>query len=152
MAATAANPTSSASPTPSRQLPVSTSSTSVPDDDIAPGSVQPVVSVNQDGERQLELMRWGFKLPDRLLFNARSEGIETSKFWKDAFLKGRVIVPADSIFEWKEVPKGQKKPNYEFTLTGRSPLAWRVSGNSGRTRRPISGSAHSPLSLESRMN
>jgi hypothetical protein len=28
-------------------------------------------------------------------------GIDT-KFWKDAFLKGRVIVPADAIFEWKE--------------------------------------------------
>ena len=89
-----------------------------PEDDIAPGSIQPVVSINQDGERQLELMRWGFKLPDRLLFNARSEGIESSKFWKDAFLKGRVIVPADAIFEWKTMPNGQKKPKYEFTLTG----------------------------------
>jgi putative SOS response-associated peptidase YedK len=28
-----------------------------PEDDIAPGSIQPVVSINQDGERQLELMR-----------------------------------------------------------------------------------------------
>ena len=93
-----------------------------PEDDIAPGSIQPVVSINQDGERQLELMRWGFKLPDRLLFNARSEGIETSKFWKDAFLKGRVIVPADAIFEWKEMPKGQKKPKYEFTLPGQEPF------------------------------
>jgi putative SOS response-associated peptidase YedK len=92
------------------------------EDDIAPGSLQPVVSINQDGERQLELMRWGFKLPDRLLFNARSEGIETAKFWRDAFLKDRVIVPADAIFEWKEMPKGQKKPKYEFTLTGREPF------------------------------
>jgi putative SOS response-associated peptidase YedK len=85
-----------------------------PDDDIAPGSIQPVVSINQDGERQLELMRWGFKLAVRLLFNARSEGIESSKFWKDALLKGRVIVPAAALFEWKEMPKGQKKPKYEI--------------------------------------
>lgn len=94
-----------------------------PDDDIAPGSIQPVVSINPDGERQLELMRWGFKLPDRLLFNARSEGIESSKFWKDAFLKGRVIVPADAIFEWKKMPKGQKKPKCEFTVTGQEPFS-----------------------------
>lgn len=93
-----------------------------PEEDIAPGSMQPVVSINADGERQIELMRWGFKLPDRLLFNARSEGIDTAKFWKDAFLKGRVIVPADAIFEWKEMPKGQKKPKYEFTLRGREPF------------------------------
>ena len=44
-----------------------------PEEDIAPGSVQPVIFEN-DGERQIEMMRWGFKLPDRLLFNARSEG------------------------------------------------------------------------------
>jgi putative SOS response-associated peptidase YedK len=89
-----------------------------PDEDAAPGSIQPVVSISPDGERQLELMRWGFKLPDRLLFNARSEGIETSKFWKDAFLKGRIIVPADAIFEWMEMPKGHKKPKYGFTVMG----------------------------------
>jgi putative SOS response-associated peptidase YedK len=93
-----------------------------PEEDIAPGSVQPVVSLNADGQRQIELMRWGFKLPERLLFNARSEGIEASKFWKDAFLKGRIIVPADAIFEWKEMPKGQKKPKYEFTLHGQEPF------------------------------
>lgn len=93
-----------------------------PDEDAAPGSIQPVVSINPDGERQLELMRWGFKLPDRLLFNARSEGIETSKFWKEAFLKGRIIVPADATFEWKEMPKGQKKPKYEFSLRRREPF------------------------------
>jgi putative SOS response-associated peptidase YedK len=93
-----------------------------PEDDIAPGSMQPVVSLNKDGERQLELMRWGFKLPDRLLFNARSEGIDALTFWKDAFLKGRVIVPADAIFEWKEMPKGQKKPKYEFTVSGQEPF------------------------------
>jgi putative SOS response-associated peptidase YedK len=66
------------------------------EDDIAPGSIQPVVAINQDGERQIELMRWGFKLPDRLLFNARAEGIESSKFWKDSFKERRCIVPADA--------------------------------------------------------
>ncbi len=104
-----------------------------PEDDIAPGSVQPVVSLTPEGERRIELMRWGFKLPDRLLFNARSEGIETSKFWRDAFLTGRVIVPADAIFEWKEMPKGQKKPKYEFTLPGQKPFGmagvWRLWKN-----------------------
>jgi putative SOS response-associated peptidase YedK len=92
------------------------------EDDIAPGSGQSVVSVTPEGERRIELMRWGFKLPDRLLFNARSEGIETSKFWKDAFLTGRVIVPADGIFEWKAMPKGQKRPKYEFILPGQKPF------------------------------
>lgn len=93
-----------------------------PGDDFSPQSFQPVTYLNDDGERQIELMRWAFNLPDRLLFNARSEDIEHSKFWKDAFAKGRVIVPGDAIFEWKEMPKGQKKPKYEFTIPGQEPF------------------------------
>ena len=89
-----------------------------PEDDIAPGSIQPVVAINQDGARQIELMRWGLKLPDRLLFNARSEGIEGSKFWKDSFEERR-IVPASAFIEWQQVPKGQKKPKYEIGVSGR---------------------------------
>jgi putative SOS response-associated peptidase YedK len=71
--------------------------------------MQPVVFLNQDGQRQIELMRWGFKLPDRLLFNARSEGIERAKFWKDDFYGRRCIVPADAIFEWQQVGTGRRK-------------------------------------------
>ena len=69
-------------------------------DDLRPQSLQPVIYLDSDGERRIEMMRWGFKLPDRLLFNARSEGIAQANFWKDAFLVGRAIVPGDSIFEW----------------------------------------------------
>ncbi len=92
-----------------------------PEDDIAPGSVQPVVLTNDDGERQIEMMRWGFKLPDRLLFNARSEGIDMSKFWGERFRTKRCIVPADAFFEWVKVQKGAK-PKYEFAVPGREPF------------------------------
>ncbi len=92
-----------------------------PEDDIAPGSVQPVVSINPEGERRIELMRWGLKLPDRLLINARSENIETSKFWKDSFEHRRCIVPADAVFEWKKMESG-KKPKYEISIPGQQPF------------------------------
>lgn len=92
-----------------------------PEDDIAPGSIQPVVCVNPDGNRQIELMRWGFKLPDRLLFNARAEGIEKANFWKESFSKRRCIVPADSFFEWQQVKSG-KKPKFEFIVPDRHPF------------------------------
>ena len=39
------------------------------DKECAPGSIQPVVYM-KDGDRQLGEMRWGFKFPDRLAFNA----------------------------------------------------------------------------------
>lgn len=93
-----------------------------PGDDLRPQSMQPVIYTNEVGERQIEMMRWGFKLPDRLLFNARSEGITQANFWKDAFLMGRGIAPGDAIFEWKKMPEGQKKPKYEITVPGQEPF------------------------------
>lgn len=93
-----------------------------PGDDLRPQSMQPVIFQNESGERQIEMMRWGFKLPDRLLFNARSEGISQANFWKDAFLTGRAIAPGDAIFEWKKMPAGEKKPKYEITIPGQEPF------------------------------
>ncbi len=93
-----------------------------PGDDLRPQSMQPVIFQNESGERQIEMMRWGFKLPDRLLFNARSEGISQANFWKDAFLIGRAIAPGDAIFEWKKMPAGEKKPKYEITIPGQEPF------------------------------
>jgi putative SOS response-associated peptidase YedK len=93
-----------------------------PEDDLRPQSTQPIIYLDDDGERRIEMMRWGFKLPGRLLFNARSEGITQANFWKDAFLTGRAIAPGDAIFEWKEMPKGQKKPKYEITIPGQEPF------------------------------
>jgi putative SOS response-associated peptidase YedK len=93
-----------------------------PEDDIAPGSIQPVVLTGDAGDREIAVMRWGFKLPDRHLFNARSEGIERSPFWKESFQQRRCIVPADAIFEWSEAEPGKKKPKYEIAIPGREPF------------------------------
>jgi len=93
-----------------------------PGDDLRPQSMQPIIYTNEIGERQIEMMRWGFKLPDRLLFNARSEGIAQANFWKDAFQTGRAIAPGDAIFEWKKMPAGEKKPKYEITIPGQEPF------------------------------
>ena len=93
-----------------------------PEDDIAPGSIQPVVLAGEAGEREIALMRWGFKLPDRHLFTARSEGIERAQFWKDSFQQRRCIVPADAIFEWQEIERGKKKAKYEVVIPGREPF------------------------------
>jgi putative SOS response-associated peptidase YedK len=93
-----------------------------PEDDIAPGSMQPVVLTGEGGEREIALMRWGFKLPDRHLFTARSEGIEQARFWKDSFQQRRCIVPADAVFEWMKTEKGANKPKYQVVIPGREPF------------------------------
>jgi putative SOS response-associated peptidase YedK len=92
-----------------------------PDDDIAPGSMQPVVYRHSSGERALALMRWGFKTPDRLLFNTRSETVTTANFWKDSFLKRRCLVPADGFYEWTK-EKGREKVKLAFTVPEREPF------------------------------
>lgn len=101
-----------------------------PEDDIAPRSIQPVVLAGEAGDRELALMPWGFKLPGRLLFNARAEGIDQVRFWKDSFEHRRCIVPANAIFEWSQVEKGKKKPKYAGTIPGREPFAmaglWKI--------------------------
>jgi putative SOS response-associated peptidase YedK len=84
------------------------------DNDAAPGSLQPVVMTNKDGERDLALMRWGFKTPKQLLFNTRSDTAATSNFWKKKFEEKRCIIPASSFFEWQ----GEKghKTKYEVLV------------------------------------
>jgi putative SOS response-associated peptidase YedK len=115
-----------------------------PDDDAAPGSIQSVVLTNRDGEREIELMRWGFKTPKELLFNARSEGITSANFWKESFDKRRCIVPADSFFEWEKVKTG-KKPKYEFTVPGREPFG--MAGVWSSWKNPKTGRRESTFAI-----
>jgi putative SOS response-associated peptidase YedK len=93
-----------------------------PEDDVAPGSLQPVIRIDSRGERKISLMRWGFKREDaKLLFNARAESITDVNFWKKSFSLRRCIVPADSFFEWQKTQQGEK-PKFEFTIRGRKPF------------------------------
>lgn len=89
-----------------------------PSEDVRPGSMQPVVYLHSSGERAISLMRWGFKTPDRLLFNARSETVTKANFWKDSFLKRRCLVPADGFYEWAK-GQGSEKVKFTFTVPGR---------------------------------
>jgi len=88
------------------------------DNDCAPGSIQPVVLMSQEGERNLNVMRWGFRLPDRFLFNTRSEDVIKANFWKTKFEENRCIIPASSFFEWQDT-KRAPKPKYEVTVSDR---------------------------------
>ena len=68
-----------------------------------PGSLQPVVSIDDNGERQLVVMRWGFNMTIqgkvKTGFNTKNEGVLESKLWKSR-VKTRCIVPASAFIEW----------------------------------------------------
>lgn len=93
-----------------------------PEEDIAPGSMQPVVSLNEEGAREIALIYWGFNFPNRFTFNTRSDSVLKSGLWKSSFEERRCIVPADSFFEWKKLHK-KNNPKYEITVPGQEPFA-----------------------------
>jgi len=91
-----------------------------PGQECSPGSIQPVIYIEND-LREVGEMRWGFKLSDRLLFNARSESIVSSKFWKEMLSRRRCIVPAGSFFEWRKTGP-EPRPKYRLSAKGRNVL------------------------------
>lgn len=93
-----------------------------PEEDIAPGSMQPVVSLNEEGAREIALIYWGFNFPNRFTFNTRSDSVLKSGLWKSSFEERRCMVPADSFFEWKKLHK-KNNPKYEITVPGQEPFA-----------------------------
>jgi putative SOS response-associated peptidase YedK len=88
-----------------------------PSEEIAPGSVQPVVWLDEAGHRRLTPMRWGFQLPDRFVFNTRSETAEKSRFWQKAYKLRRCLIPADGFYEWAKLG-GSAKTKLTFTVDG----------------------------------
>src|SRR5690242_5282242 len=78
------------------------------DPNIAPSRELPVI-LQVDGERRLELMRWGLiprwsKGADRERYatiNARADTVATKPSYRAPFRRQRCLVPADGFFEWR---------------------------------------------------
>jgi len=94
---------------------------------IAPTQPIPVVRL-ADGERRLELMRWGLipawvKDPRQfsLLINARGESVNDKPAFRNAMRRRRCLVPADGFYEWKR--DGERKRPY-FAHAKNGPIAF----------------------------
>ena len=80
---------------------------------IAPTQPAPVVIQHRDGERVVELMRWGLvphwaddlKIGARMI-NARVEGILTKPGFRDVIRRRRCLVPADGFFDRRAIGGG----------------------------------------------
>lgn len=88
-----------------------------PNFNVAPSVPVPVV-VSSEGERQLDLMRWGL-IPfwaksaaiGYKMINARVETVIEKNAFRNAVKKRRCIIPADAFYEWTAVPDpAAKKP------------------------------------------
>ncbi len=94
-----------------------------PNYNAAPGQVMPVVVENEDGSRDLQLMRWGLipiwaKDPSigYKLINARDDTIFTKPMWRSVILKKRALIPASGFFEWQKPPSGSKERKKPFYI------------------------------------
>src|SRR5215469_8296200 len=77
---------------------------------VAPTDSLPVVRYDlKAGQRSLDLLRWGL-IPHwakdiKVGFsniNAKAEGIETKRAFRDAFERRPCLVPVDNFYEWKK--------------------------------------------------
>ena len=75
---------------------------------------------NDEGQRVGKVMRWGLlpswvrRLSDfkASTFNARAEGILTSKMFKEPFRNKRCIVVVNGFYEWRDEGEKTKQPYY----------------------------------------
>ncbi len=96
---------------------------------IAPSQEVAVVRRRQvEGSRELAMLRWGLvphwardpKMGARMI-NARSETVAEKPSFRDAFKRGRCLVPVSGFYEWQRSGKG-KQPYY-FRGKDERPLA-----------------------------
>lgn len=80
-----------------------------------------IVALDENGERQLVLMRWGFIAPwepGKLVIHARCETIDRLATFKDAFAKRRGILVCRTFNEGQEIGSKTK----QFVITPRDGL------------------------------
>ncbi len=68
--------------------------------EVFPSCMAPVITKS----KELCILKWGFKKWDGkgLIFNARSEGLEQSKYFGPHIKENRCLVPAKFYFEWEK--------------------------------------------------
>ena len=94
---------------------------------VAPQSPVPVVRETKDGERVVELLRWGL-IPHwakdaaigHKLNNARAEGLFDKPSFRQAARRRRCLLPASGFYEWQATPSG-KQPWYVSPVGPMSP-------------------------------
>ena len=68
--------------------------------EICPGDCAAVLAPNRNRQTALFVMRWGFRLEKRLVFNARSESAAEKTMFRQSLTERRCLIPAASFFEW----------------------------------------------------
>jgi putative SOS response-associated peptidase YedK len=96
---------------------------------MAPTKDAPVVCLHANGERHLDVLKWGLlayftKDPKkaRKPINARSETIANSGMFRAAFAQRRCLVPAPAYYEWRDDP--DRKTPFAVARVDGDPVAF----------------------------
>jgi putative SOS response-associated peptidase YedK len=92
----------------------------------APTQLLPVVRLDDEGRRSLDLLRWGlipFWAKDPAIgmrcINAMAETAAAKPAFRDAFRRRRCLVPVDGFYEWQKRPTGKKQPYAIISADGK---------------------------------
>jgi putative SOS response-associated peptidase YedK len=114
-----------------------------PSYNAAPTDTLPVVRLDREGRRSLDLLRWGLipwwakdaKIGVRCI-NAMAETLATKPAFRDAFTRRqRCIIPVDGFYEWQKRPTS-KQP---FAVVSRDGTPLALAGLWERWRGPEGG-------------
>jgi putative SOS response-associated peptidase YedK len=103
----------------------------VPHFNFPPTEQVPGAHFGKDGEMRLDTYRWGF-VPNWVrniaefkltTINARAESVAKAKTYAAAFRRHRLLVAADSFFEWDRTDQKNKQP-YVFARRDGEPMAF----------------------------
>ena len=89
--------------------------TSLPFGEIQPGQNAAVIAMNRHLHRSAFVMKWGYGLDKKLVFNARSETAATKAMFSQSTLDRRCLIPANAYFEWDHRQKPYTK--YRFMIS-----------------------------------
>ncbi len=99
---------------------------------IAP--TMPILTVGRGNA--VGVVRWGIAASrgNRPLFNARAETVHRLPAFRDAFQRGRCLIPASGFYEWRKQAVGGKSPVWVHPADGK-PIAFAgIIGDDGRSK------------------
>lgn len=81
--------------------------------EIFPTNIVPVIIPEAELKIDAIPMRWGIEgYNNRLVINARSEGIYEKKMFRDSILNKRCVIPSNGFYEWARQHNSPRKEKY----------------------------------------
>ena len=96
---------------------------------IAPSQPAPIVRINSQGKRVMNLAQWGLipswvtGKPKLRPCNARADKLSSSGMYRQAFARRRCLIPADGFYEPRGPKSAKNRPWYYFQMRDGLPFA-----------------------------